>query len=172
MRERKFSRKRLGICAGTILVAAVLLIPGFWQKNTYGKDKESTVQQKEETAAGEDAVRDGEDNEVESAAVEKLEIKYAIDTEKPGKDSTDSKVESAAGGQEAQPEHTIDAENPDKDSAGSMTENTAVERPETEYYLEPENSDGDAVERVENTSGIGIEFGYPTGYYTYEGSQE
>lgn len=168
MRERKFSRKRLGICAGTVLVAAVLLIPGYWQKNTYGKDKESTVQQKEETAAGEDTVRDGADNKVESVPEEKIEKTYVIDTENPGKDDTDSEVESATGGQEAEPEHAIDTENPDKDSADSMAESAAEEEIEKEYVI-LDKGNLDAVKRMRNAVKLPRrEYGYPTELYIYK----
>ena len=167
MRERKFSRKRLGICAGTVLVAAVLLIPGFWQKNTYGKDKENTAQQKEETAAGEDTVRDGANTKAESGAVERLETEYVIDTEKPGKDGPDSKVESAAGGQEAEPEHAIDTEKPDKDSAGSMAENTAEEK-EIECVI-IDRGDLDAVKKMQDAVELPRrEYGYPKDFIIYK----
>lgn len=38
MKEKIFSKKRVGICAGVVLAAALLLIPGFWGKETHGKE--------------------------------------------------------------------------------------------------------------------------------------
>lgn len=38
MKEKIFSKKRAGICAGVVLAAALLLIPGFWGKETHGKE--------------------------------------------------------------------------------------------------------------------------------------